>query len=390
MDSSLKDIPPAPSLQSFWLALAFYGLWMALGLAASAAGLLHMSELQMLSFCVGMATTNLIFYLVIRSGLSGALRDPYMTLLQLLVGLGWGLLLILFAHPGERGLLLAALFTPLLFGMFQLQKTDFLLLGATALAGYAIIAFSGSGHMGEVALATELVRLAVLGAMFLWISLFGIHLRRLRERLSRQNEALKNMLEEISDLAERDDLTRAYNRRFIMEALAEEKQRADRSRMPFSVCIFDLDHFKAVNDHFGHLTGDRVLRAFAERARLELRGLDTLDRREPGRRFARYGGEEFIILLPNTSLAGACHCAERIRTITSEQRFAERCDLTVSAGVAEYRIGESIEDTLRRADGALYLAKQLGRNRVESSDEFSSAWRRTDTSGSYPRPKLPS
>ena len=144
--------------------------------------------------------------------------------------------------------------------------------------------------------------------------------------------------------------------------MSEASARADRTGTPFSIAIFDLDHFKDVNDQFGHLAGDRILTAFAERARAEVRRLDRLDHHEGA--FGRYGGEEFIVILPHTSLPGALECAERIRKVTAEREFEDRFHITLSAGVAEYRIDEAIETTLRRADEALYAAKQAGRNRV--------------------------
>jgi diguanylate cyclase (GGDEF)-like protein len=134
--------------------------------------------------------------------------------------------------------------------------------------------------------------------------------------------------------------------------------------MPFSVCILDLDHFKRINDRFGHIAGDGVLTSFADKARSELRGLDLMGRNNSGAWFGRYGGEEFIIVLPNTSLLGARNCAERIRHITSDTSFDDVLRITVSVGVTEYRIGEDVEDTLRRADQALYNAKNGGRNQI--------------------------
>jgi diguanylate cyclase (GGDEF)-like protein len=153
-----------------------------------------------------------------------------------------------------------------------------------------------------------------------------------------------------------------------MEALTHERARAERNNEPFSLCILDLDRFKTINDRYGHLAGDRVLMAFSERIRGTLRGMDLVDTLDRSRSFGRYGGEEFIVLLPGTPLAGALRCAERMRKVTEEEAFDEVFRVTVSAGVAEYRRGESIENTLRRADAALYEAKGRGRNLVVAED----------------------
>ena len=142
-----------------------------------------------------------------------------------------------------------------------------------------------------------------------------------------------------------------------------------RTGSTFSVCIIDLDNFKQVNDRFGHNAGDRVLKDFADFAESELRAMDTVAEGRKWRNehaFGRYGGEEFILLLPDTGLAGAHACAERLRLkqqqLLEEHRTAPH--VTLSAGIAEYVRGENVESMLRRADAALYQAKHDGRNQV--------------------------
>jgi diguanylate cyclase (GGDEF)-like protein len=166
-------------------------------------------------------------------------------------------------------------------------------------------------------------------------------------------------LEDIEDKARFDDLTGVYNRRALMVAMEGSKQWANATGEPFSICVIDLDFFKRYNDELGHLTGDRVLQAFAHAVRDGLRSMDV---------FARYGGEEFVQILPHTALAGAILDAERLRNRISvlDMPFARSMGpLTVSVGVAQYRPGETIVQTFARADVALYKAKQRGRNRVE-------------------------
>jgi diguanylate cyclase (GGDEF)-like protein len=165
-------------------------------------------------------------------------------------------------------------------------------------------------------------------------------------------------------MATRDHLTQSFNRRYMMECLSREKGRAERTGSNFSVCIFDLDHFKRLNDKYGHLVGDQVLTSFAYLARQALRATDVIDLDGEGRCFGRFGGEEFICLLPSTEEDGARQCAERLRKETAEAEFEPGVVVTLSAGVAEFVPGESVADTLQRADEALYLAKQTGRNRV--------------------------
>jgi diguanylate cyclase (GGDEF)-like protein len=173
------------------------------------------------------------------------------------------------------------------------------------------------------------------------------------EKLAKSQKAL----EELSAL---DGLTGLYNYREFHRRLAEEVQRSLRYGHPFSLMILDIDDFKAVNDTYGHLAGDEVLRGFAALIRREVRPVDEV---------ARYGGEEFAILLPETPAPGAFAMAERIRGIIAARPIAiapERAvALTVSIGVATYpQDADTEEKLLGAADRALYAAKNGGRNRV--------------------------
>ena len=168
-------------------------------------------------------------------------------------------------------------------------------------------------------------------------------------------------LEDIEEKARRDDLTGVYNRRALVAAMDDSKRRADATGEPLSICVIDIDLFKRYNDEFDHLTGDQVLRTFAQAVQSGLRVTDF---------FGRYGGEEFVQILPQTILAGAMAHAERLRQAIRTLKLPTPVSssvgqLTVSIGVAQYEPDEAIEQTFARADRALYKAKQLGRDRVE-------------------------
>jgi diguanylate cyclase (GGDEF)-like protein len=156
-----------------------------------------------------------------------------------------------------------------------------------------------------------------------------------------------------------DKLTGAYNREFLSTQLPALMQEAQQERKPLSIAMFDVDHFKRVNDTHGHDTGDKVLTEIAHRLREANRAGDML---------VRYGGEEFLLLLPSASVESAAEIANRVR-VQLQDRVIEvgdlKLDIRISAGVAEYRHPESPSDLFRRADAALYSAKDGGRNRVE-------------------------
>lgn len=168
------------------------------------------------------------------------------------------------------------------------------------------------------------------------------------------NETLKAQL---CELATTDFLTGAANRRHFVATLTTELERALRHHNPLSVIFLDVDHFKQVNDVFGHEAGDRVLIGAAQVVREQLRKTDV---------FARYGGEEFAILLPQTSLEGAYALAEKCRHVLQEKSFPDSGAVTASFGVATYDHLETADQLLKRVDQSLYEAKAAGRNRVVS------------------------
>jgi diguanylate cyclase (GGDEF)-like protein len=172
---------------------------------------------------------------------------------------------------------------------------------------------------------------------------------------------LQHALDFIKELAIRDELTGSHNRRHVMKLVEDERMNTHgQANTTFSLCLLDIDHFKRINDTWGHAAGDLVLREFAQCVQKQLRDADS---------FGRYGGEEFLLVLPRTPQDEAHAFAERVRQAVQQLRFgsiAAKLEVTVSIGVAEFRPGESIGQTIARADEALYQAKTGARNRVVS------------------------
>lgn len=352
-------------LRRFKMAVVTYCMWIGLGLFAFHSGRLSISDQLLYVIIGGIGLTNLYFYLMIRSGLNRRLADPSMTLQQLVIAIFWALVLMFSAHE-IRGAMMMVYVVIILFGTFRLNSGGFVAMTTLAMAGYLTVVGTEYVLLPERFDATrEALNGMVLTATLIWCASFGNYVASLKKSLHQSNSELREAVSNVSRMATRDHLTQSFNRRYMMESLSREKARADRSGSTFSVCILDLDHFKALNDAHGHLVGDRVLTAFAYQARHELRATDVMDLDSEGRCFGRFGGEEFICLLPSTDEEGGHRCAERLRAATAEAKFEDDVSITLSAGVAEYLPGESIADTLRRADDALYFAKQTGRNRVE-------------------------
>ena len=189
------------------------------------------------------------------------------------------------------------------------------------------------------------------------------HLKRLQALADQAAIAIENaqLFKEMEKLAITDSLTGLYNRRFFFAFAENEIERSRRYNKDLSIIMMDIDHFKKINDKFGHQIGDQVLKEIAEICLSILRKVDVM---------CRYGGEEFAVLLPETEVGDAAHAAERMCTAISSLRLkTEKGDVSVSVsiGVAEMdKSRGSFEKLLAAADGALYSAKEAGRNRVKS------------------------
>jgi two-component system cell cycle response regulator len=183
---------------------------------------------------------------------------------------------------------------------------------------------------------------------------------------SRAQRELKNKLQFALENAAHDPLTGLFNRRYFERRLREESAHARRHKRPFAIILLDLDHFKLVNDTYGHEDGDRVLKHVAEVVTASLREDDLA---------CRFGGEELVLLLRATGLQAARIVANRLRASLTAKPIAlgekhESRHITFSAGVAaaDERNGFDADDIVGRADAALYRAKRLGRNRVEAPE----------------------
>jgi diguanylate cyclase (GGDEF)-like protein len=351
-------------LRRMKMASVSYAMWVALSVFAFATGKLDISREVLMVVLGGVGLTNLYFYAMIRSGMNRRLSDPAMTVPQLVIAFLWAMVLML-SSTELRGAMMMVYVITLLFGIFGLTRRGFFAMTAFALAGYFTVVYAGYAFFPDrFNLSREVIMAVILSASLVWCAWFGSYVSTLKETLRQSNTELREAVSSASRMATRDHLTQSFNRRYMMDSLSREKTRADKSGSTFSVCIFDLDHFKNLNDRYGHLVGDEVLSAFAYLARQELRATDVIDLDSEGRCFGRFGGEEFMCLLPSTTEEGAQKCAERLRVATSEKEFRAGARVTLSAGVAEYVAGESVADTLQRADEALYFAKQSGRDRV--------------------------
>ncbi len=176
----------------------------------------------------------------------------------------------------------------------------------------------------------------------------------LEEKIQARTSELVKLKDNFEKLATTDNLTQLHNRYSIMNILEQEMKRLKRHDAPLSILMYDIDHFKSVNDTYGHDRGDKVLSLLSKLVRDSIRDIDYI---------GRYGGEEFLIVMPNTSLHNAAIYAERLRQAVQEYSFEELGKLTISIGIAELG-NDSIKSFFKRVDDLLYLSKTKGRNRV--------------------------
>lgn len=299
----------------------------------------------------------LVMTATIRSGMSAQLRDPSLTLPQMVWTITSGA--VAYVLAGEaRGLVPSVLAMILFFGTFGLTVAEVVGIGV-----YAMLAFVCAIGIGTRFNGTPFGYLDTAYALMVFIVMSGsialnLRIQRIRQRLREKRQALADALRINRELAARDELTGLLNRRAMWELVELEYRRSLRSGRALLLAQLDIDHFKPINDSHGHATGDRALQAFANVVKACVRDTDVL---------ARWGGEEFVLMITDTESDHARELLERIRLAVAALEIPHAkgtLRMTVSAGLAQHRPGDTLDHTLERADQALYTAKALGRNRV--------------------------
>ena len=345
------------SRRVLWALTSYGASWVAV-IAAYLADMLPGRAVVIYALLVAAITAT--FLVLIRSGVNQRLRDPSMAMPQMIAALApWGFIVYQFLVPEARALTLMLSVVTLLYGLLSMDRRRLLIMSGLTVAVYlgilTAIALKRPEHVDPVTDGLWLLALVIVLAQLSWI---GGYVTQLRLSLRARNE-------ELHTLATQDTLTRLPNRRYLLQRLSAEvarMQRAVQHAGTLTVCLVDLDEFKRVNDTLGHGVGDAVLQAVADRMQACLRESDCV---------GRFGGEEFLVILPDTDLAGGVDAAERMRAGLKAEPFPglpDNWSVTATFGVAEHAPGERLEDTLARADTALYLGKSRGRDRVATAD----------------------
>jgi diguanylate cyclase (GGDEF)-like protein len=319
-------------------------------------GVLRPADVALLALLSALTTAG--FYTAIRSGWNQRRADPTLALPQTIAA--QTLIAGAYAVAGPvhpAALAMSALV--MVFGMFSMraEAVRAVCLYTLALFGGAM-AWCASTDPQLYPARLEWFYFVLLATVLAAIAQLSAQLMDMRLHLKSHKVALENALSRIQEIAIRDELTGLPNRRNMMDLVREHALRRGRGAVPFYVAMIDLDHFKHVNDTFGHAVGDETLRAFAAEAKAVLRNTDVI---------GRWGGEEFLVVLPETPPGEPTVGVDRLRARLAGLAVCSSVPglrVRFSAGFTRYRQGEPVDQAIERADRALYLAKTTGRNRT--------------------------
>jgi diguanylate cyclase (GGDEF)-like protein len=359
-------------MKRFGMAVLTYAMVTALFWVSVMAGF-YPGTLQSAVLVTGLVIlTVATFYGLFRSGFNRRFSDEGLTEAQILVGICWLNWPLSQIHEARGSLLLIYLII-LLFGTGQLGSRAFARCAAFAYCSFLLINLLDFRQQQLQDAMQALLQCLSLLVGLLWVCLFNNYVYGLRQGARKRSLALRekqgvlsDMLKKMEVLASTDELTGLLNRRYFLQLATAEHDNMQEGQQ-LGLALIDLDHFKRVNDRYGHVTGDRVLQTFAAVARSCVREGDVL---------ARYGGEEFALLLPDCDVDQLSSCCERLRLAFSAAEpvgVEPVSGLSLSVGMVLLRAEDGLKDSLQRADDALYRAKNGGRNCCVAAWESSDA-----------------
>lgn len=302
---------------------------------------------------------GVVFYALVRFHRARQSTDPALTMAQAVHCMIAVALCYLAVHVPLRGAVLTfmpVVLLPCQFVLSPWRLRQLSLIGSVALLAVTLCSWRLFPESTDV--VGELIQWLYVTGILVATAFAAEAVNKLHHNALAQSESLAQAMTQLRDMASHDQLTGLLNRRHMNDILDKEWQRVQRTAHPTALIMMDLDHFKRVNDNFGHQAGDEVLRGFSELGQASLRGADVL---------SRWGGEEFLVLCPETTAEQALIAMTRLQS-------ALRCTplikahpgflITFSAGVAMLRPGEPMANAIERSDQALYRAKHEGRDRT--------------------------
>ena len=300
-----------------------------------------------------------IFFVLLRGGFTLGLADPLFCFPQVVFGM-CSVVVAYAMIPFSQGLVLQVLFVLLLYDLHRLTVAQIGLISTgTVVLLFVAVAAGWASRPDGVELHQELLNISLVLLVIPLFSVVGRAVRQVHVNQIEKKLELDKALEDLRTLSQRDALTGAVNRRYMLELLNEEYKRHRRAGTPFCVAMLDIDWFKRINDTHGHAVGDQVLKQMADMVKAAVRDSDVV---------ARWGGEEFVILFPVCSVAQASEILLKLQESVAQFGWADWApglSVSFSAGVVEHNRADTVEQSVGKADTAMYRAKQQGRARVE-------------------------
>jgi len=298
------------------------------------------------------------FYALIRGGWSRRWAEPSLTVPQMLFALTSGAVAYALLGAG-RGAVFPVVMVVLMFGMFVVSPRQMRWLSVYAVVLYGVVmAVMVAINPSSYPVVIEVGHFLLVATMMPAMSMLAARLSRMRHRARLQRAELAQALARLREHTTRDELTGLINKRHMQELMEQEHQRCIRSGQSFCLAVLDIDRFKPVNEAHGYTVGDAVLRAVAQEALRHVRVSDTI---------SRWGGEEFVLMMSDTRAALARGGLERLHQKVGALRILHgtaAVGITLSGGMAEHHAGETVAQTLARAERALQEAKSQGYDRV--------------------------
>lgn len=319
-------------------------------------GWIHPIEGKLLALAI--VCSCLMFYVMVRSGWSERFVDPALTLAQVLVANTWIAIAYSITNQAHGStLILYALV--MFFGLLKMDIRSARICGLHIVVMTGLcVAYKSQTDPKNYALDIEAFHYLFLLASVAMMTYLASEITKMRNKLKAQRLELANSLEAIQTLAKYDELTGLMNRRAGLQLLTEYQNLLHRHRIKIWVALMDIDHFKKINDQYGHATGDQVLKCFAQQTRQSFRTSDAV---------IRWGGEEFLVVMLDESDTPPTIGLDRLRAALNQIKAPEAKgpnSIHFSAGVTTLRSNETLDDALDRADQALYRAKEEGRGRT--------------------------
>jgi diguanylate cyclase (GGDEF)-like protein len=302
---------------------------------------------------------HILFPLLIITGINKKFKEASLSFMQI----AWAevcVMISLYFVNELRPLILMFALLGIIFGYLQLNVKQFIYIPFLTVVMYVMVTYRlYYYHPQDIVLSHEFVIIFTFTFIALNISAVALELNATWDYLRQKRLELESSLDVVQSDVITDELTGIRNRRYILNILEHQRNMVERQQSYyFSIALFDIDHFKKINDTYGHAAGDLVLQFFSKQIMSLLRKTDY---------FARMGGEEFLLVVPFANFEQIQPQIERIRAAVAETNFDHihpQLTMTVSAGVTDYRWPEKIEEMIKRADKALYLAKENGRNQI--------------------------